>query len=78
MTPSTSTNLMPEKSVSMVGKFTESKNISVSFPKLTDINGGGEHINQSLSNDSSGSNSMCSSMSNSSIQTQVSTADISY
>lgn len=60
---------MPEKSVSSVGKFTETKNVSVNFVKNTERN---DQSGLTKSNDSSGSESVCSSTSDSSIQTQVS------
>lgn len=62
---------MPEKSVSAVDKFTESKHASANFPKITDNKESTEHEEQFDTIDSSGSDSVCSSTSESSIQTQV-------
>lgn len=63
---------MPEKSISSVVKFTETKDVSTNLPKNADSKGSGEQCEQFHSNGSSGSNSVCSSTSESSIQTQVS------
>lgn len=73
MLPSTSKNQVPEKSESTMEKLSETKNAPADFPNSPNENKDiCEHTSQFIASRSSGSDSICSSTSGSSIQTQVS------
>lgn len=73
MLPSTSKNQVPEKSASTMEKLLETENVSADFPKGTNDNKDiCEETSQFITSRSSGNDSICSSTSGSSIQTQVS------